>query len=612
MPDGKRDVTHYTRYFGIDAPKAQYLTILLVVIGALTGIAAELLIHYTSIDDSIYYIMAYGASAGIVVVALPAILMALLVKAMNLRLKLKHAFIAVLPITVLYAILLIMMAALFGLTNNYVVVYTVFLLGNVLVYGYWFMMNRIVLNQRRSQVLTAAVHPMLNMFLYLPASPFLLSLHLPVNVLLIKLWAGMAVFVLCGYSILYFMDRPSKRQFNFSGVELMSGLIHQWLYDASIRHDVLEGSGVKRDLNIDVLSIRGKSSTKAVFARPDMHYGPISGLGGAVATEQIGARISRAGMTPFILHGFVNIEDNPISSSQIPSVSYAIERRLKSMHAPSVSYGSISKAMSGPCSAIAMALDDTCILTLTKAPTITEDIDREIGEEFTRIATKYFRNVIGIDAHNSRFESAPAGELKGIQKGSKYIGMYGSAISSAASAAAAVRPKPLSFGCASTVPDPKTHGEDIGKGHMSVGVFGFGRKRFCMVYFDSNNMLPSFRASVIDHIKERFGIDSEVYTTDTHSVNTLGLPVSNVLGRKTKPSSILGQVDDLISKALENMEPARVSYSKVIVHNFKVWGRGSDEMMMKISREVIRTGKRLIPTLIAGFFVLAMLIIYVA
>ena len=62
------------------------------------------------------------------------------------------------------------------------------------------------------------------------------------------------------------------------------------------------------------------------------------------------------------------------------------------------------------------------------------------------------------------------------------------------------------------------HGADLGHGYSSVGLFDFAGRKFAMVYIDANNMLPGFRNSVIKRIKERYGIDSEIYTTDTHSI----------------------------------------------------------------------------------------------
>ncbi len=610
MPDEKRDVTHFTRYFGINTPKAQYLAAVLIVIGAATGIIIELLIHSTV---GLPYLILYGASSGVAVVALPAILTALLLKAMNRRLKLRHGFFAVLAITVIYCLFLIATSAIYKFTGNHAIEYVLFLLSNAIIYGYWFMINRVVLNQRKSQILTAAIQPMLNILLYVPASPYLLSLGIPINVLLIKLWAGMVVFMLCGYAILYIMDRPSKRELNFSGVELMSSMIHQWLYNVNKDYDVLDSSGVARDLPVEVLSIKGAKGAEAVFVKPEIHYGPIAGVGGSNATEHLSAQISKLGVAPFVLHGLVNMEDNPVSSKQTLYISRAVVEKVKgTIYKKSFSVGGIGVGKSGPCTATAVQINDSCILTLTKAPTVTEDIDREVGLSFTNLAKTYFGNVIIIDAHNSRFEYASTDELRGVYKGSKYIAMYEKAITSALESLKSSTPVKLRFGCASVVPKNLLKNKDIGKGHLSACVFNFGIRSFCMVYFDANNMLPGFRSKVLEHIKARFNLDAELYTTDTHAVNTLSLPASNVLGRETKPSDAMPIIDDLINRSLRNIGPASSSYSEVLLKGFKVWGKGSEDTMMKVSRDIIHIGKRRLPVLITGFFILAMWAIYLA
>jgi predicted neutral ceramidase superfamily lipid hydrolase len=614
MPDGRRDVTHFTRYFRLDAPKVQYLALVIILLGIIAGIAMELILHSTYSQGTALSII-YGASSGIVVISLPAILTALLLKGMRRKLKLKHSFVAVLAITTVYCLFLIIMSAVFRFTHNYALAYLVLLLSNAGIYGYWFMINRVVLNQRKSQVLTAAVQPMLNILLYLPASPYLLAIQIPVNVLLIKLWAGMLVFMFCGYAILYVMDRPAKRQLNFSGVDLMSSMIHQWLYDANISksNDALEGSGVKRDVPVQMLSIFSNGTPKAVFVKPEIHYGPIKGVGGSAATEYIGAGILCEGAVPFVMHGLVNIEDNPISNSQIPQISKAVAKSLGAQRTKaSAAYGSIGTGSSGPCTATAIRVNDSCIVVLTKAPMITEDINRDVGISFTEIAKGYVKNAIVIDAHNSRFESAPADELLGVYKDSKYVAMYKNAITSAMKSVSTGRQQRLMFGSASAPTESKPKARDIGNGPLSACVFAYGRKRFCMVYFDANNMLPSFRSEVLKHIKNKFGIDAELCTTDTHAVNTLSLPASNVLGRETRPNAVLPVIDALITKSLSCMKPVHASYSEPTLKNFKVWGKGSEDLMIKVSRDVIHTGKRRLPLIITGFFILAMWIIYVA
>ena len=63
MPDGKRDITHLTSYFNLNAPRASHLALALIILGAMIGIAANLMIHPRALD--LYYLLVYGGSAGI-------------------------------------------------------------------------------------------------------------------------------------------------------------------------------------------------------------------------------------------------------------------------------------------------------------------------------------------------------------------------------------------------------------------------------------------------------------------------------------------------------------------------------------------------------------------
>ena len=489
----------------------------------------------------------------------------------------------------------------------------VLLLGNAFIYGYWFMINRVVMNQHRSQILTAALQPVLNILIYIPSGTFIFALMLPLQTVLLKLWAGMVVFMLCGYAILYVMDRPSKREFNFSGVDLMSAMINQWLYDIVKDHDILNESGVERDVPVHMLTLRGANGGKTVMVKPDIHYGPLVGVGGSGTTEHLGAQLSSAGATPFVMHGAVNIEDNPVSHTQVTQLSSAVVDRLQKLRGSSFddAKGNISVGTAGSCRAIAIKINDLCILTLSKAPLITEDIDREVGVGFTSLVKKYVPNVILLDAHNSRIESASKEELKGVYPGSRYVGLYEQAIKNAMAGLSRSTPVTLNFGSCSSRPNTKLHHKDIGNGFLSVGIFSFGKSRFCMVYFDANNMLPGFRAAVLSHIKKKFKLDAEVYTTDTHAVNSLSMSVSNVLGRVTAVEEIIPELDALISKSLAGMSKTQVSYSEFLMERFRIWGGGSEDKLMKVSRDVIHLGKRRLPILIATFFIIAIWAIYV-
>ncbi len=610
MPDQIRDVTRFSRYFNIEAPGSAVQAALFVILGITTGITATIFTHLHS-GQSIYSLLLTGTSIGVLLITVPSILTVVFTKAMKRRIKLKHAFFAVLAISMLYACFILIDAMIFALTGDYTLAYIILILSNALIYGYWFLINRVVMNQKRSQVVTAAFQPMINVLLFIPLGRYLFAINIGLGPALIKLWSGMLVFMAIGYAILYTMDRPAKKALRISGVDLITAMVNQWLYDITKETEVFSSTGVKRDVKIKIIALRGRKELKAVFVSPDIHYGPFHEVGGGVATEQMGRKIEeQTGAVPFITHGAVSFPDNPVSTRQIHGLSAIVANYIRDMPESSFSRvkGTILSGRDGPCAARGIIIGNSALLTLTKAPMVTEDIDNSVGAGLSRLASGLLGNVLLIDAHNSRTESSNADELRGIYPGSKYVPMYEKAIRRMAAAKGGS--ERLRFGAYAEKIGDRLNRRDLGDGYTSVGVFQFGKKRFCMIYFDANNMLPSFREDVIRHVLEKFGADSEVYTTDTHSVNTIALPASNVLGRETKPGEMMPILDNMILQALGNVEEVSYAYSETTVKGFKVWGTGMDDILVKVGRDSIRAGKTKIPIIIAAGFIIAAWVIY--
>ena len=127
MPDEKRDVTRFTKYFGIRLPSVNVLTVLIILIGIASGILGELIL---SNSLPVISLLLYGSSIGITLISFPAILTALLLKVMKRTLKLKHAMVAVIVITLTYAAFFIISAFTYELTKSYAVAYIPILLSS--------------------------------------------------------------------------------------------------------------------------------------------------------------------------------------------------------------------------------------------------------------------------------------------------------------------------------------------------------------------------------------------------------------------------------------------------------------------------------------------------
>ena len=289
MPDSRYYITHYTKYFSRKAPSGKLLAGVLLLIGAVSGMAMSFAVHYQILAQDYPSLIVSGLSTGILVISLPALLTVVFVKATKRNMRLKHAMLAAIIITAVYAAFLIADSILFHFTGSVAIAYIVLLLANACAYGYWFLFGRLVMGKNRSSAAIAATQPILNILFYLPLGSYILDLGAPLSITLIKLFAGMVVFLVAGNAFLYAVDRPVKRILDTSGIKLAMTMVNQWLYDLTNDVKVIgQDAGVKRDLRMDVLAIRGRGGCKAVFVNPDIHFGPFAGVGGSVAPVALG------------------------------------------------------------------------------------------------------------------------------------------------------------------------------------------------------------------------------------------------------------------------------------------------------------------------------------
>ena len=81
---------------------------------------------------------------------------------------------------------------------------------------------------------------------------------------------------------------------------------------------------------------------------------------------------------------------------------------------------------------IRLGFNNISLVTLTRAPKVTEDVSLDASTLFNELLESKFGTTVLLDAHNSRYEAAPKVELrrhkiqhargKGIHKGDKGIG----------------------------------------------------------------------------------------------------------------------------------------------------------------------------------------------
>jgi predicted neutral ceramidase superfamily lipid hydrolase len=600
--------------FSIGLPDTPVLFLMLLIMSVVIGVAAVALISHNIINTDFRYIAVNGSLTGIIAIMLPTLLTIMIVKAFKRYVDVKYIFFISIIGTISYSVFLLLASIVFIITHAYAISLAIILVGDASIFGWWFFANKVVLGQKKKAIFLALVQPTLNVLLYLPASKFILSVDTPFNILLVKLYAGIFIFLLVGYAIIYIVDRPYKKSYGFHSFEAVSQMIQNWLFDANISTPFGLNFGTPLDIQTDTIIFKnGKGALKGIFFVPDIHYGPSGTLCGSDFPFLLERHATSKYKVPaFIMHSTVDMDHNPISSSQFNALREALDNGVKNA-ALTTKRGRFSymESRSDTARIINLKFGELSLATLTRAPKVTEDVSPESSLLFKELLQTKLGTTVLIDAHNSRYESAPKAELDGVKFDSVAAREYIIAIRTLHKAQH--KNSKVKMGIANReLYSALEHPIDIAKGNLNVAVFQFNGFKYAVIQFNANNILPTFRTAVLAHIKKKYGIEAELYTTDTHAVNSLEHNAQNVLGRYTKYSSLIGIVDQTIDKAISNIEPVTVYHSRSEMKRFKVWGPNAMENILTIAKSTFSTTRFIVPIIIvAGFIIAAWLILII-
>ncbi|MGC8586335.1 MAG: DUF2070 family protein [Candidatus Micrarchaeia archaeon] len=589
-------------------PSSTILFIILLIVGFVVGIIAVAIMGH-SIRYSIINLVIIGFITGMLVLVTPTLLTVLIIKSLKRFILVKYILFTALTSLIGFSIFMLLGSAIYVISNNYAIASAIILVGDASIFAWWFIIAKVLLGKHGSTIAISLVQPTLNILVYIPYSKFIFTFEVPMKILLIKLYAAIFVFLLMGYMILYVFNEPFKKSVGFKGMEAMSQFVQDWLFNIDMVAPMGQKYGKAADIETNTFVFKHNGNLKAIFFIPDIHFGPIGMLGGSRFPYLIERfSYSKYRVPTFVMHTAVNLDNNPIASSQLPALTKALTRSVEECKTSrGASTAGIYKSSYGNSHILALSFGEDALVTFTRAPRVTEDISPGAAKLFRSKLEAKFRNVALLDAHNSRYESAPSSELAGTDIGSRLAAEYIKAIS--------MLSKPLYKGRllmgASSIElfNAMKRPKDLGEGNLNAAVFEIKGKRFAMIQFNANNMLPILREKILRYVKDKFGIDAEIYTTDTHEVNKLDLGASNVLGRYSSHSKILVFVDKAIKEALANMEDVSVSHCRYIMRGFKIWGENSRERLAVALQSVTELGKIIVPLIIAAAFIVAVLLI---
>ncbi|HUC39087.1 MAG TPA: DUF2070 family protein [Candidatus Acidoferrum sp.] len=606
MAASKNDLSRYSDIFSKKLPGTTALFIVLILISIVVGIASVALLHYETIRTGFDYILVNGTLGGLVALLLPTVLTVILIKAIRYRINIKHLLFIAMVGAVSYSIFLLLGSILHIVFGSPAATITI-LVGAASLFGWWFFISKVVLNFRKRSIIVALIQPTLNIVLFVGARHFFFTFNRPLGILFLKLYVGIFIFMIVSYILLYMFDRPLKKNLGVGSIDLFSSMLQSWLFNINTALPFSTKLGIRPSVDTNTLVVRNEREIKAVLFIPEIHYGPAGNLGASdfpnILERQIRKSYKAFG---FVMHPTVNADRNPIAFGQINKIRAALYEGVA--EAKRTKGGmSYSVGRCGPSRVIKLSFDGVSLITFTRAPRVTEDVAYDVSTLFKKTLSIKYGNTILIDAHNSRYESAPKSELDGVRFDSSSMKDYMKAIDSIKELHSA---KECRVGVRGVeLYDSLRMPKDIGRGDLNVAVFSFGSFKYAILQFNSNNILPSLRNEIVSYLRRKYKIEAEVYTTDTHSVNSLEWTVENVLGRYTKFRKLQPLIDKAVSGAIKNIEPVKIYHKKVVMEKFPIWGPEVGDTMVEMTKSIVARARVLSPIIIVSGFIVAALLI---
>ena len=583
MTKNINQAVNLTSYF-ITLPPTRYLIAAIIFL----GLAFGLIINFgngNSIEASIL--------DGIVLLSLPALLSSFVIKILLRNMPYRRIAATALAGETVYSIAYGVSLLLYGV--NILWAQLVILVGSAIVFVFWYLIARFIFILKYRSILFA----MIQLLFYII---FLLSNQvLYVNYgsfLDVAFRFYLSSFVLLGALIIFFfiINAPMKKNLGLNSTDALSYLFSQWFYHNKDVEKVFEQVGEDVRTILSINAFKRKNDT-IFFVTPYVHFGPFGNLGGSEFSHLISSIIDKKYPSKtFVFHGTVTHDLNPVSTSQIKKIIDAFDQSIKSATYKSATV-SISRGKMDECTSQTLRINDSAIISLSRAPEVTEDINFGLGLALMFEAEKQVKNAMVIDQHNSE-----TGEITSFEPGSLIGFRYLEAIKDSLTKKS--DKKDLKIGVALRTIESAV----VGQAGIKVAIVS-SSPEYVMVLIDSNGITPEFKSKIeleIKNLGKSLGRDFMVgvFTTDTHQMNM----VKGVLNPLKDESNVLATIKEACSEALSDMQPCKF-FSDNRWFDIKVIGAKQSIEVISTVNSIVAVAKITLPLVFIGGVLLLLAII---
>ena len=561
-----------TKYF-VNLPKTQYLLSFILLLSLVLGAGISLITGMPFLEALL---------TAIFILTIPSFLTIILGKALMPRVPSRRIAATTLAGSIIYSLTYLVAISLqaFSTPGGEVVIS----IGSALVFVGWYAIARIVfVHKWRSLVFAAIQLSLYAIFLisdgFLPVGPDPFSVLAKFYVSSFVLLAGLYLFFML-------INAPMKRTFGVASTDVVSMFFSQWFYDKKDIEKTFRKVGETVTTYLSFLLFRRKDGDYA-FIVPWVHFGPFGNLGGSNFSYLIAEELEKKhGLKSFVFHGPATHDMNPVSATEMKKITDSCSEILSNAK-PRDARVSLSVSATENAIAESLRFGNYAFIGLTRAPKTTEDISLGMGMALLANAEKRAESAAIVDQHN-----AETGEIEYVEPGTKMGFHYLEALNDSLSREPAQGKLRVGFAHGAT------DCSRIGSAGIKVAVFGTS-PHYIIILPDANGVTPTFRRKILSSVESLFRSNKwgdavpAVYTTDTHSINT----VRGVVNPLDEDKIVLEQILFLVKNAYEDMQEAKF-FAETRTVDIKVLGAKQAIEIISTVNAIVAISKVAAPVII--------------
>jgi putative membrane protein len=404
------------------------------------------------------------------------------------------------------------------------------------------------------------------------------------------------------------LNNVGMRTLGVPSLPLFKAFLMNWIADLNVPfEEFLEKLSESQNVEVSLIKF-SSSKPKAVMVVPSIHPGPFKNVGSSLLPSELKSALEKElGCSVCVPHGLLGhefdltsqVQNRKIITRVVESVGFKVSEAKATP---------LIKVTNGLATASCQVFGNFAVISFTLAPKTTEDLPQELGLFVHQEAEKYgLTYSVVINAHNSINGAINVQEALAPLKG---------AAAACLKEAASLKQVPFEIGSASIIPKEYSLKDGMGHGGITAVVVKVGKHKTAYVVIDGNNLISGLREKILSSLK-LMGIDeSEVFTTDTHSVNAiiLGDRGYHPIGEAIDHETLINYIKNVVNVALSELEPAKVAYNSIAVSDVKVIGEKKLEgLCLLIDRAIQRAKMAALPIFaVSGIVYYLMLILMFA